>query len=60
VISPKAAMRVMQAWGGPVTHLPLIQGPNDDDMGHVMAGDVFSPDQTEPLAARILDWARQI
>ena len=60
VISPKAAMRVMQSWGGPVTHLPLVQGASDDHMGHVMAGDVFSPDQTEPLAARILDWARHI
>lgn len=60
VISPKAAARVMQRWGGPVTHVPLVQGPTDDAMGHVMAGDIFSPSQTAPLARRILDWARQI
>jgi len=60
VISPKAAARIMKAWGGPVTHLPLVQGADDDHMGHVMAGDVFSPNQTTPLAARISDWARKI
>ena len=60
VISPKAAAKAMKRWGGPVTHLPLIQGPDDDDMGHVMAGDVFSPGQTAPLAARILDWTDRI
>ena len=60
VISPKRAKKVMAAWGGPVTHLPLIQGPNDDENGHVMAGDVFSPNQTEPLAERILDWINTI
>ncbi len=60
VISPKRAKSVMSAWGGPVTHVPLIQGPKDDKMGHVMAGDVFSPGQTEPLAERILDWVHRI
>lgn len=60
VISPKRAKRVMKAWGGPVTHLPLVQGPDDDENGHVMAGDVFSPKQTEPLAERILDWINTI
>jgi len=29
-------------------------------MGHVMAGDVFSPNQTAPLARRILDWVVDI
>jgi len=33
-----------------------VQGPDDDAMGHVMAGDVFSPAQTEPLVAAILRW----
>jgi hypothetical protein len=35
----------------------LIQGPLDDKEGHVMAGDVFSPNQTAPLAQQIIDWA---
>jgi hypothetical protein len=29
-------------------------------MGHVMVGDVFSPNQTAPLAQRIIDWARDL
>jgi esterase/lipase len=57
VISPAAVRRVMARWGGPVSDVPLVQGPTDDPMGHVMAGDVFSPAQTAPLARRILDWA---
>lgn len=60
VISASKAKKVMAAWGGPVTHVPLVQGPKDDKMGHVMAGDAFSPNQTEPLAERILDWAHRI
>lgn len=60
VISPKAAKSVMRRWGGPIVHVPLIQTEDDDKMGHLMAGDVFSPNQTVPLAARILDWARPL
>ena len=60
VISPKRAKRVIRSWGAPVTHLRLKQGPDDDEMGHVMAGDVFSPKQTEPLAEHILDWINKI
>lgn len=60
VINPKRAEKVIRAWGAPVTHLKLQQGPTDDEMGHVMAGDVFSPNQTEPLAEHILDWINKI
>ena len=60
VISAKRATKVIRAWGGPVTHLRLNQGLDDDEMGHVMAGDVFSPKQTEPLAEHILDWVNKI
>lgn len=60
VISPRAARKAMARWDGPVTHHTLSQGPEDDAMGHVMAGEVFSPAQTAPLSARISDWARQI
>ena len=60
VISAKRAKKVMQSWGGPVTHLRLNQGPDDDKMGHVMAGNVFSPKQTEPLAEHILEWVGKI
>ncbi len=60
VINPKRARDVMMAWGGPTYKLSLIQTADDDAMGHVMAGDVFSPGQTAPLAARIVEWAQKL
>jgi esterase/lipase len=56
VVSARQTQAVMQYWGGDTTELRLEQGPNDDAMGHVMAGDVFSPAQTAPLAQAILRW----
>lgn len=47
---------VMARWGGPAEAHMLIQTAQDDAMGHVMAGDIFSPGQTGPLARRILAW----
>lgn len=58
VVDPKKTAKVMGRWGGPVTQDILVQGPEDDADGHVMAGDVFSPNQTAPLAERISAWAR--
>lgn len=56
VVSAKRTQKIIGRWGGPAaTHL-LTQGPDDDAMGHVMAGDVFSPAQTAPLANAILRW----
>lgn len=49
---------VMRRWGGPVKKLLLQKGPKDDPMGHVMAGDIFSPQQTAPLAEHILAWVK--
>lgn len=60
VISPKRARAVMGRWGGDVMWYPLIQTPQDDKMGHVMAGDVLSPGQTKPLAAAIVAWAQNL
>lgn len=58
VVSPAKTRTVMERWGGSLAEDILVQGPNDDKMGHVMAGDVFSPDQTAPLAERVIRWAR--
>ena len=56
VVEPAEIPKVAARWGGPTT-LDLIQpGPGDDANGHVMAGDVFSPGQTAPMAKRILAW----
>lgn len=56
VVHPDQTRAVMARWGGPVEAVKLVQTPDDDDMGHVMAGNVFSPGQTLPLARRILAW----
>ena len=56
VVHPDKIRATMRRWGGPVAEVKLIQTPDDDAMGHVMAGDVFSPGQTLPLARRILAW----
>ena len=58
VVHPKDTQRVVARWGGPTEVVLLEQGPADDLMGHVMAGDVFSPGQTAPLAARISAWLK--
>ncbi|SLN21428.1 alpha/beta hydrolase [Pseudooctadecabacter jejudonensis] len=60
VVSAARTKSVMRRWGGSVTQDILVKGRNDDAMGHVMAGDVFSPEQTSPLAERILRWARTL
>ncbi|AKS45564.1 Esterase/lipase [Octadecabacter temperatus] len=60
VVSPKRTRAVMTRWAGPVTQDILVQGPSDDKMGHVMAGDVFSPKQTAPLADRIIAWVNAL
>lgn len=60
VISPSTTRAVMARWGGPVIEDVLIKGPEDDSDGHVMAGDVMSPHQTQPLADRIISWVRAL
>lgn len=56
VVSAARTKTIMGKWGGSVAAHQLIQGPDDDKMGHVMAGDVFSPAQTKPLADTIIRW----
>lgn len=60
VVNPKKTRAVMARWGGPVHEDILIQGPEDDSDGHVMAGEVMSPRQTEPTAQRIIEWVRAL
>ncbi|MGJ8610636.1 MAG: alpha/beta hydrolase [Octadecabacter sp.] len=60
VVSPSMTRRVIARWAGPVVEDVLAQGRNDDTDGHVMAGDVMSPDQTAPLARRIADWVKTL
>jgi esterase/lipase len=56
VVHAKSTRDVIDRWGAATETVELIQGPGDDEMGHVMAGDVFSPGQTAPLARQVLAW----
>jgi len=60
VVHPGDIRNVMERWGAPTKVVTLTQTPDDDDMGHVMAGDVFSPGQTAPLAAQIIAWLQAL
>lgn len=56
VVNPAATAHVVTRWGGPTRALSVTMGPGDDASGHVIAGDVFSPGQTERMIAEVLDW----
>ena len=56
VVHPDETRKVMARWGAPTQSVALIQTPQDDAMGHVMAGDIFSPGQTAPLVRQIVAW----
>ena len=58
VIDPAHIPPVMDAWAGPTqVELREMQG-DDDPFSHVIAGDILSPGQTEPVINIITDWAR--
>lgn len=58
VIDPARIPPVIAAWGGPTrVELREMQG-DDDPFSHVIAGDILSPGQTEPVIEIITDWAR--
>ncbi|HEV8036462.1 alpha/beta hydrolase, partial [Yoonia sp.] len=56
VVHPDDTRHVMARWGAETDVVTLAQTPADDAMGHVMAGDIFSPGQTEPLARQVIAW----
>ncbi|WP_341365493.1 serine aminopeptidase domain-containing protein [Yoonia sp. BS5-3] len=60
VVDAVQTRKVIARWGAPYLVDLLMQGPDDDASGHVMAGDVFSPKQTAPLAGRISDWVAML
>lgn len=58
VIEPKAALKIAQDWGGPVTESEQILTELDDPSRHVLAGRALSPNRTEGIARDIVDWAK--
>jgi esterase/lipase len=60
IVDAGLTLVVMRRWGGPVRHLPLVPGPGDDPMAHVLAGDALSPAQTAPLVQATRDWVASL
>jgi pimeloyl-ACP methyl ester carboxylesterase len=58
VINPALIPPVADAWGGPTDVEPRQMQGDDDPYAHVIAGDILSPGQTEPVIAIITEWAR--
>jgi alpha-beta hydrolase superfamily lysophospholipase len=58
VVSPARTRAVLAGWGGPVTLVEQQMGPGDDPYGHILAGDILSPNQTAPVVALITNWLR--
>ncbi len=58
VIDPAAIAPVAAAWGGPVTQDVRQMQAGDDPYAHVIAGEILSPGQTEPMVTAILAWAQ--
>lgn len=60
VVSAKMTQKIALRWGGSAIEHKLVMGPDDDAMGHLVAGDVFSPSQTKPLSEAILRFIGQL
>lgn len=60
VVSPAATAQAATQWGAPVTQMQVVMGPGDDTNGHVIAGDVMSPGQTDKVSDAAIQWARSI
>ncbi|GGH55941.1 alpha/beta fold hydrolase [Frigidibacter albus] len=56
VVSVPAIRAISGQWGGPMVAVERQMGAGDDPYGHVIAGDVLSPGQTEATARIIADW----
>lgn len=58
VVSPDRTRAVLAGWGGPVQIEERAMEPGDDAYGHILAGDILSPDQTAPVVGLVLNWVR--
>ncbi len=56
VVHPEGIRGIINRWGAQADVVEITQTDEDDKMGHVMAGDIFSPGQTAPLAKQIIAW----
>ncbi|KIC35322.1 alpha/beta hydrolase [Leisingera sp. ANG-M7] len=58
VVRPDLAAEVAAAWGGPVAVSLVPPGAADDVHGHILAGDIVSPSQTQATVDGILNWLK--
>jgi alpha-beta hydrolase superfamily lysophospholipase len=58
VVDANATLRKIAAWGGPTRRLEIAN--SGDPSRHVIAGDILSPQTTDPLAAEIIGWVRAL
>lgn len=55
-VDPDATAEALGSWGGPVEFSERRMQAGDDPRAHIIAGDVFSPGQTEDVVALIMAW----
>lgn len=60
IVDPAALAPVSATWGGAVQIEERRMQAGDDPFAHVIAGDIFSPGQSEAVAALIIAWARAL
>ncbi|QQA41614.1 alpha/beta hydrolase [Pelagovum pacificum] len=60
VVSPAATEAAILEWGAPVEKLALKLEKGDDSTGHIIAGDIFSPHQTERVFKRSMLWLERL
>ncbi|NPD13956.1 alpha/beta fold hydrolase [Xinfangfangia sp. D13-10-4-6] len=58
IIDPTAIAPVIASWGGAVEVRERVMQAGDDPYAHVIAGDIFSPGQTEAVSDLIITWAK--
>ena len=56
VVRPAATDRVVDAWGGAKTVIKVEMGEGSDPYGHVIAGAIASPPQTDQAVSDMLNW----
>lgn len=56
VVRPDLTSRVVAEWGGPVTRIAPVLGPQDDPFAHVVAGDIMSPGNTRAATEAMVGW----
>ncbi len=58
VVRPDLTRGIAARWGAP-NELVTVENAGDPSK-HVIAGDALSPENTDPLAQRIVDWVRKL